>query len=209
MKGNFLGKNSKINLYRIYLYLCYYKKCLVNKKGNIMFNLKKYLLGLLVLFSASCFSLDRVVMFVCTGNTGRSPMAEALAKDYVEKHNLNISVQSRGVNVDPNETNPEEGTVKVLKDRNIDISSHKATQLVKEDIDSSDYLLTMTQNHKDRILSKYPEAQDKVYTLAEFATGKNEDLSDPYKMPIAAYIKVENQLDKFLPLALDKIANEK
>ena len=173
-----------------------------------MFNLKKNLIGLLVLFSASCFSLDRVVVFVCTGNTGRSPMAEALAKDYVEKHNLNISVQSRGVNVDPNETNPEEGTVKVLKDRNIDISSHKATQLVKEDIDSSDYLLTMTQNHKDRILSKYPEAESKVYTLAEFATGKNEDLSDPYKMPIAAYIKVENQLDKFLPLALDKIAKE-
>ena len=174
-----------------------------------MFNLKKNLIGLLVLFSASCFSLDRVVMFVCTGNTGRSPMAEALAKDYVEKHNLNISVQSRGVNVDPNETNPEEGTVKVLKDRNIDISSHKATQLVKEDIDKSEYLLTMTQKHKDKILGLFPESKGKVFTLSEFATGKNEDLSDPYKLPLSAYIKVEKQLDEFLPLALDKIAKEK
>ncbi|MCX8656414.1 low molecular weight protein arginine phosphatase [Gilliamella sp. B2894] len=173
-----------------------------------MFNLKKYFLIILALFSTSCFSLDRVVMFVCTGNTGRSPMAEALAKDYVKKHHLNIIVESRGVNVDPNEITPEEGSVKVLKNRNIDISSHKAAQLVKEDIDSSDYLLTMTQNHKDKILDKFPESEGKVFTLSEFATGKNEDLSDPYKMPMAAYIKVENQLDKFLPLALDKIAKE-
>ena len=174
-----------------------------------MFNLKKYLVGLLALFSASCFALDHVVTFVCTGNTGRSPMAEALAKDYVNKHNFNIEVQSRGVNVDPSELTPEEGTVKVLKDRNIDISSHKATQLVKEDIDKSEYLLTMTQKHKDKILGLFPESKGKVFTLSEFATGKNEDLSDPYKLPLSAYIKVEKQLDEFLPLALDKIAKEK
>ncbi len=174
-----------------------------------MFNLKKYLVGLLALFSVSCYAFDHVVTFVCTGNTGRSPMAEALAKDYVDKHNLNIEVRSRGVNVNPSELTPEEGTVKVLKDRNIDISSHKATQLVKEDIDKSEYLLTMTQKHKDKILDKFPESKDKVFTLSEFATGKNEDLSDPYKLPLSVYIKVEKQLDEFLPLALDKIAKEK
>jgi protein-tyrosine-phosphatase len=173
---------------------------------NIMFSIKKYLLGLLALFSTSCFAIDHVVTFVCTGNTGRSPMAEALAENYVKEHNLNIIVQSRGMNVDPKEITVEEGTAKVLKDRGIDITSHRATQLVKDDMDRSDYLLTMTQKHKDGILKQYPDAKDKVFTLAEFATGKHEDLSDPYKQPISAYIKVEKQLDQFLPLALDKIA---
>lgn len=174
-----------------------------------MFNLKNYLLVFLVFFSASCFSLDHIVTFVCTGNTGRSPMAEALAKDYVKKHDLNIVVQSRGVNVDPNETAPEQGTVTILKQRGIDISTHKATQLTKEDITKSDYVLTMTQKHKDKILTQYPDAKGKVYTLAEFSTDNNEDLSDPYQQPLEAYKKVGSQLDKFLPLALNKIAKQK
>lgn len=174
-----------------------------------MFNLRKYLVGLFLFFSASCFSLDHVVTFICTGNTGRSPMAEALAKDYVNKHGLNIVVQSRGVNVDPNETAPEQGTVTILKQRGIDISTHKAAQLTKEDITKSDYLLTMTQKHKDKILTQYPDVKGKVFTLAEFATGDNDDLSDPYQQPLEAYKKVESQLDKFLPLALDKIAKQK
>ncbi|NUF49240.1 arsenate reductase/protein-tyrosine-phosphatase family protein [Gilliamella sp. ESL0250] len=80
-----------------------------------MYTLKKYLAGLLVFFSASCFSLEHLVTFVCTGNTGRSPMAEAIASDYIKKHNFNIVVQSRGVNVDPKEVVPEDGTITVLK----------------------------------------------------------------------------------------------
>ncbi|MWP61512.1 low molecular weight protein arginine phosphatase [Gilliamella sp. Pas-s25] len=173
-----------------------------------MYTLKKYLAGLFVFFSASCFSLEHLVTFVCTGNTGRSPMAEAIASDYIKKHNFNIIVQSRGVNVDPKEVTPEDGTITVLKLRGIDISSHKATQLTKEDIDKSEYLLTMTQKHKDTILSEYPDAKGKVFTLAEFSTGKKEDLSDPYKKPLEAYTKVESQLDEFLPLALNKIAKK-
>lgn len=181
---------------------------MIKDKGNRMSMLKKFLVCLFVFFSSSCFALDHIVTFVCTGNTGRSPMAEALANDYVKKHNLNIIVQSRGVNVDPKETAPEQGTVTVLKQHGIDISSHKATQLTKADIDKSEYLLTMTQKHKVKILEQYPQAKGKVFTLSEFSTGKNEDLSDPYQKPLEAYIKVESQLNEFLPLALNKIAKE-
>jgi len=97
--------------------------------------LKKVILSLLVLFSTYAFAVDPLVTFVCTGNTGRSPMAEALAKDYIAKNNLDIRVQSRGVNVDRGEFAPEEGTVTVLKQRGIDISSHHAAQLTKDDKD--------------------------------------------------------------------------
>ncbi|WP_392562353.1 low molecular weight protein arginine phosphatase [Orbus sturtevantii] len=170
--------------------------------------LKKIVLPLFILFNVSAFATVPLITFVCTGNTGRSPMAEALAKDYIAKNLLAINVQSRGVSVDRGEITPEAGTVTVLKERGIDISSHRAAQLTEEDIVRSHYLLTMTQSHKDKILAKYPQAVDKVFTLAEFATGEHTDLSDPYQLPLDAYHRVERQLDEFLPLALDKITDE-
>lgn len=149
-----------------------------------------------------------LVTFVCTGNTGRSPMAEALAKSYISKNHLDIRVQSRGVNVNPKEITPEEGTVTVLKERGIDVSAHKAQQFSAQDVENSTYLLTMGNGHKEKILVQFPQAEGKVFTLAEFATGTHEELSDPYGEPIEAYKTVEGQLDQYLPLALDKIASE-
>lgn len=162
-----------------------------------------------LLIQATCLAQSQtLVTFVCTGNTGRSPMAEALAKDYITTHNLNIQVQSRGVNVDPNETTPEQGTLTVLKERGIDITNHQAQQLQEQDIEQSTYLLTMGNSHKEKILAQYPQAQGKVFTLAEFATGTHEELSDPYGKPLEAYKTVESQLDQYLPAALDKIAGK-
>jgi len=80
-------------------------------------------------------------LYVQAGNTRAK---QALAKNYLTKNNFDIRVQSRGVNIDRGEFAPEEGTITVLKERGLDISSHQVTQLTEQDITHSTYLLTMT-----------------------------------------------------------------
>lgn len=160
----------------------------------------------LSLFSILSFAAAPLVTFVCTGNTGRSPMAEALASHLIQAKHLNIHVQSRGVKVNPQETQPEAGTVAVLKERGIDVSAHRAKQLTADDIKDSQVVLTMTAAHKEKILAEYPQARDHVFTLTEYAQGQHADLPDPYGKPRQAYEQLESKMDVLIPEALAKVA---
>lgn len=107
------------------------------------------------------------ILFVCTGNTCRSSMAEAMLKDMAKKRNLDINISSRGVSaVDGHRASKQ--AVRVMKDRGIDITKHRSKLLTKKDIEKADLILTMTTNHKGIVLNLYPEANEKVYTLKEF-----------------------------------------
>ncbi|WP_431823412.1 hypothetical protein [Burkholderia sp. F1] len=64
---------------------------------------------------------------------------------------------------------------------------------------------TMTDKYKEKVLALYPAAGN-VYTLAEYATGKSEDLPDAWGKPMAFCENVTAQLDRFIPPALDKVA---
>lgn len=75
----------------------------------------------------------------------------------------------------------------------------------ENDVRHSDVILTMTEKHKVKVLNLYPSAAGKVYTLAEYATGKTEDVPDAWGKPIEFYESVTAQLDKFIPPALDKV----
>lgn len=146
------------------------------------------------------------VAFVDTGNTGRSVMAEAIATQLIEQRHSHIAVISRAVDEDPYDVKPEENGVTLMKRRGIDTSAHRSVQLNANDVKHSDVILTMTETHKTKVLALYPLAAGKVHTLAEYATGKSEDVPDAWGKPIAFYENVVVQLDKFIAPALDKLA---
>ncbi|KOY83932.1 low molecular weight protein arginine phosphatase [Lysinibacillus sp. FSL H8-0500] len=116
------------------------------------------------------------ILFVCTGNTCRSPMAEVILQ---HKQLDNLEVRSAGIYAMPNaQMSPY--AQQVLEEAQMP-HQHLATQLSKDVIEWADLILTMTITHKDTIIFNYPEAEHKVFTLKEYTDeGSLENIVDPY-----------------------------
>lgn len=106
------------------------------------------------------------ILFVCTGNTCRSSMAEAMLKDMMKGEDVHI--YSRGVSAIEN-MNASKQAIRVMENMGIDMRAHKSKLLTKKDVDKADIILTMTTNHKSLVLNLYPSSKEKLYTLKEFA----------------------------------------
>lgn len=107
------------------------------------------------------------ILFVCTGNTCRSPMAEAFLKGLAQEKGLVIAVRSAGIST-INGLPVSSHSLYALQRRGI---AHQGSSSVlqEEVLDWADIVLTMTSSHKRDILQRYPEAVDKLYTVKEFA----------------------------------------
>lgn len=139
------------------------------------------------------------VLFVCTGNTCRSPMAEAILRN---KAGEEIEVKSAGIfagDGSPASAN----TAQVLKEKGIECQ-HSSSFLTQEHIDWATYVLTMTSHHKQAILQSFPEAHDKVHTLKEFTNGSGE-ISDPFGGPVEIYRETYAELEPLIDEVLSKL----
>ena len=123
------------------------------------------------------------ILFVCTGNTCRSPMAEWILKTELNKESINdFTVSSAGISV-IFPSGPSNHAVEVMKKDGIDISLHQSKQITNDMIKEADLILTMTVNHKDTITNAFSETADKVLTLKEYIKHTNDnrvlDISEP------------------------------
>lgn len=161
----------------------------------------------------------RTILFVCTGNTCRSIMAEALFKDMLGKKKdkfRNIKVISAGTCAwEGDGASPQ--AVEVLREKGIDITDHSSTPLTPKLIKDSDLILTMTLNHKQAVLYMRPEAKEKTYTLKEYALDYsneklqniefeeiNYDIKDPYGQSVNVYRESAEEIEKYLKILIEK-----
>ena len=146
------------------------------------------------------------IMFICTGNTCRSPIAEVVTRNKLLENKIKISVISRGIIV-PRSTKANEKAINIVKINKLDLEKHMSKQVIKDEIDDQTLILTMTLRHKQILLFNYPDLYGKVYTVNEYVD-RDGDIEDPYGQPIEIYKKCYYQIEEFANKLISKLQKE-
>lgn len=129
------------------------------------------------------------IIFVCTGNTCRSPMAESIAKNILKQY----SIESRGIfTVD--EMPISENAKQVILENGLELPSN--SEMFKEKDLEADLILTMTQNHKNELENYYGQSNN-VFALSEYID-EELDIEDPIGGTIDDYRDTFNQIKSYI-----------
>lgn len=144
------------------------------------------------------------VLFVCTGNTCRSSMAEGLFNYLAKSKGIKAMAKSAGTFA-PEGGRASEFAIEVLKENyGVDISHHVAHNLKEQDIEDADLVLTMTKMQRDMLIKRYVKFSDKIFTVTEFV-GSDGEILDPFGKSKETYLKTAKELYDIIIEIIDKL----
>ena len=151
------------------------------------------------------------ILFVCAGNTCRSPMAEVLFNRFAAETGRGdeFSASSAGLyTYGGSAANPN--SIEVCRRHSLDLSAHRSKQFTDADAEEYDWIITMTHSQKNEVLSGYSVGSGTgvlaVYELSEQEHEHGFNVEDPFGGSIDRYEEVFNELTACLKAASSKIA---
>ena len=144
------------------------------------------------------------LLFVCSGNTCRSPMAEALARKIAKRRGIeDLNVSSAGTNAWDSVPATDEALL-VGMEREIDLTEHRARKLTPAIVSEADLIFVMTPGHLEQV--KQLGGRGKVHVIDEYASGTaNQGITDPYGGDLEAYRHTADILERELEKLFDRL----
>jgi len=139
----------------------------------------------------------KTILFICTGNVCRSPMAEGIFRQVVHGRG-NYRVASAGLGAMEGQP-PSAHAVDAVKELGIDISSQRSRMLTPSLVAQADYIFGMTHSHVDTVMLLYPHAAEKTFLLREFDDTLDpfeKDISDPIGGSYDVYVNCRDQIEQ-------------
>lgn len=148
------------------------------------------------------------ILLLCSGNTCRSPMAQALLLQAIaEQPGMNkddFNVVSAGLWAqDGFPASPQ--AVKVMSEYGLDIFAHRSRAMSRDLARQADLILTMTRSGLEEVQQRYPFARDKSFTLADYAGFTQQEIIDPFGLDLLTYRQTAQQLKKMINELIKKL----
>ena len=146
-----------------------------------------------------------IILFVCTANIARSPMAAALFNKMIEEMGLSHRCQAQSTGTWGKDGLPAAvDGVQVMQARAIDISAHRSRIVTREIIDSAAIILTMERGHKEALTIEFSHKKDRIYLLTEMI-GPGYDIPDPYGKGLQDFEETAAELEAIIDKGVDEI----
>ena len=142
--------------------------------------------------------MDKII-FICTGNTCRSPMAEGLFRVHGGEDKTGLTAASAGLFTQDGMP-ASQNAVAAAAELGADITAHRSRMLTPELARDARYLVCMTGAHYDRLCELFPDCADKVFTLLP------EDISDPFGGDLETYRRAAAEIDKGVRSIIERLA---
>lgn len=138
------------------------------------------------------------ILFLCTGNTCRSPMAEGLFRAHGGEETTGLTASSAGLFTDPGIPATHNAIV-AAQELGADITAHRSACLTPDMVRDATYLVCMTGAHYDRIRAAYPACEDKLFLLLP------TDVSDPFGGDLDTYRQAARQIDTGVQQIIERL----